>query len=87
MLVKEEVIVCELVMLKVMEASTLYISVQQMAVNGNGMLVVLQSLVGVVGDLVFIHRVYHIITHLFMWMHAIHIMQYLFKGSRKWPKI
>ena len=37
MLVKEVVIVCELVMLKVMEASTLYISVHQMAVNGDGM--------------------------------------------------
>jgi hypothetical protein len=36
-LVKEVVIVRELVMLKVMEAPTLYISVHQMAVNGDDM--------------------------------------------------
>jgi hypothetical protein len=36
-LVKEVLIVCVWVMLKVMEASTLYIYVHQMAVNGDGM--------------------------------------------------
>ena len=37
MFVKDGVIVCELVMLKVIEATTLHISVHQMAVNGDGM--------------------------------------------------
>jgi hypothetical protein len=36
-LVKEVLMVCVCVMLKVMEASTLYIYVHQMAVNGDGM--------------------------------------------------
>ena len=46
-----------------------------------------QSFVGVGGDLVFVDRVYHFITYLFMWMHVIHRMQSLFKGSGICPNI
>ena len=49
-------------------------------------IVVWESLVGVGGDLMFIHRIYHIIPHLVFLMHARHRMKELLRGSGIWSK-
>ena len=45
-----------------------------------------ESLVGVGGDLMFIHRINHIIPHLVFLMHARHRMKELLRGSGIWSK-